>query len=139
MASASDKMRLLLDQNVPQAVADIFSDRGHEVLYSRDVLQQDSPDSLIAITAAVEGLIVVSIDKDFKRYTELFPQGFQIPPRRMTGRIAINVDETRAAKRIADIVDVIEFQFLRAKARGIRLLVVVSATGVSVTDNSRVP
>lgn len=139
MASASDKMRLLLDQNVPQAVADIFSDRGHEVLYSRDVLQQDSPDSLIAITAAVEGLIVVSIDKDFKRYAELFPQGFQIPPRRMTGRIAINVDETRAAKRIADIVDVIEFQFLRAKARGIRLLVVVSATGVSVTDNSRVP
>ncbi len=75
MLADSIRMRLLIDQNVPQAVSDVFIRRGHDVKFSRDVLQQNSPDPLIAIAASLNGLIVVTHDADFKRYRDLFPTG----------------------------------------------------------------
>jgi predicted nuclease of predicted toxin-antitoxin system len=77
MQPPAHRMRLLFDQGVPQAAADLFIARGHEVIYSRDVLQQDSPDQLIAYTAATEGWIVVANDKDYRRFNALLPQGFR--------------------------------------------------------------
>jgi hypothetical protein len=132
-------MRLLIDQNVPQPVADLFASRGHEVLYSRDVLQQNSPDQLIAITAALEGLIVVTLDADFKRYRDLFPQGFRARARQLTGRVVIGVKEPQAAARVNQVIDLIEFHYGRAAGAGLRLMVTITATGFNVTDNARLP
>lgn len=129
----------LLDQNVPQSVADILASRGHDVLFSRDVLEQNSPDQLIAITAALEGLVVVTLDADFKRYRDLFPQGFRTQARRLTGRIVIGVKEPQAASRLAQVIDLIEFHHARAANSGIRLMLTVTATGINVIDNARVP
>ena len=56
MTSSSVRMRLLVDQNVPLNVVEFFRYRGHEVLLSRDVFEHDSPDRLLAIGAAIDGL-----------------------------------------------------------------------------------
>jgi hypothetical protein len=135
----SVKLRLLIDQNVAQAVAEVFTSRGHDVQFSRDVLQQNSPDPLIAIAAAMEGLIVITHDSDFRRYRALFPQGFRTQARRMTGRIVLAVDEARASKRVSEVIEVIEFHFAYATSRGIRLMVSISETGINVIDNAPKP
>jgi hypothetical protein len=132
-------MRLLIDQNVPQAVADVFLERGHEVLYSRDVLRQDSPDQLIAIAAALEGLIVVTNDGDFKRYRDLFPAGFRTQARKLTGRIVIGVEPAKAAARVAAVIEMIEMQHSYARARKIKLMITISASGLNMIDNAPAP
>ena len=139
MISDLNKMRLLFDQNAPQAVADIFAARGHIIEYSRDVLQQSSPDHLIAIVAALEGLVVVTKDKDYKRYSELFPQGFRSEARRLTGRFIIGIEEAKAAARVADLIDLIEAHYINAARRGVRLQLNISATGITVIDHVRPP
>jgi hypothetical protein len=132
-------MRLMLDQNVAQGVAAVFIANGHEVLYARDLLQQDSPDPLLAVAAALEGLIVVTHDRDFRRYRELFPQGFRTQARHATGRIVLMIDEAKAAARVADVIELIELQHAFAVRRGIRFMLTVTATNVSLTDNARTP
>ena len=42
-------MRLLIDENVPDSVAQFFASRGHEVLYARDLLPRGTPDQVIAV------------------------------------------------------------------------------------------
>ena len=45
-------MRILADVDVPNRVVDFLQSRGHEVIRSRDILPQESPDPLIAHTAS---------------------------------------------------------------------------------------
>src|SRR4051812_20705800 len=115
MRPASNRMRLLFDQNVPQSVIDFFAERGHEVQYSRDVLQQNSPDNLIAIAGALEGLIVFTNDKDFKRFREMFPQGFRAPAWRLFGRINMQVEPSHMLTRLIDVIDLIEAHHANAE------------------------
>ena len=41
-------LRLLLDHNVPNSVAAVFKEYGHEVHLLRDVLLPDTPDPIVA-------------------------------------------------------------------------------------------
>lgn len=130
-------MRLLFDQDVVQHVADIFIRRGHDVSFSRDVLQQNSPDQLVAISAAIQGLIVVTNDKDYKRYSELFPQGYQRKARKMTGRIVLAMNQARTAARVEELIEDIEYHHAQAVRRGKRLMITISETNMLVIDNAR--
>jgi hypothetical protein len=133
------RMRLLIDQNVPQAVSDVFIARGHDVQFSRVVLQQNSPDPLIAIAAALEGLVVVTNDADFKKYRDLFPVGFRTQARKLTGRIVIGVDPAKAAARVAAVIDLIEMHHAYAAARRIRFMINISPTSINLIDNAPNP
>jgi predicted nuclease of predicted toxin-antitoxin system len=64
-------LRLLIDQNVPDSVAQHLKERGHEIELVRESLGRASVDQLIAVTAALEGIIVVTFDKDFERLKRL--------------------------------------------------------------------
>jgi hypothetical protein len=132
-------MRLLIDQNVSRDVADLFIARGHDVQLSRVRLRQDSPDPLLAFAAAVEGLVVVTHDGDFRRFKDLFPQGFRTQARKLTGRIYLNVSEVRAATRVNTLMEVIEFHYADAVKRRIRLMMTVTGTNCSVIDNAPLP
>jgi predicted nuclease of predicted toxin-antitoxin system len=68
-------MRLLIDQNVPDSVARFLEERCHQVLLVRETLGRASPDQLIAVTAALQGVVVVTFDKDFRRFQRLLPDG----------------------------------------------------------------
>jgi predicted nuclease of predicted toxin-antitoxin system len=138
-------MRLLFDQNVPEEVVEIFRERGHEINYSREVLLQNSPDQLIAIGAALDGMIVVTHDKDYRRYSSLFPQGFRTQARKITGRILLNVAVDQPEKvhvlirRTQSVIEEIEFHYGRSLQSRSRLLLSVTETGLSVTHHARNP
>ncbi len=59
-------MRLLIDENVPERVAEVLAARGHAVMHSRSVFATHAPDELLALGAAIEGLVIVTHDKDLK-------------------------------------------------------------------------
>jgi Domain of unknown function (DUF5615) len=139
MRSDPVKMRLLIDQNVAQDVVDFLIGRGHEVQLSRDVFQPNSPDRLLAIGAALEGLVIVSHDRDFRRFSDLFPQGFRTRARTLTGRIVIGVDPPKALGRIEAMIDLIETQHAFALSRRHRFMVTITNSGLNFIDNAPMP
>lgn len=42
-------MRLLIDENVPDSVAQFFLERGHEVVFARDLLPRGTPDQVVTV------------------------------------------------------------------------------------------
>jgi hypothetical protein len=49
------------------------------------------------------------------------------------------LDEAKAASRLADVIELIELQYAFAVRRGIRFMLTVTATNVSLIDNARMP
>lgn len=132
----SPVIRFLIDQNVARSVGEFLGRYGHEVLYSRDVLSTMSPDQLIAFTAETRGLVVVTHDKDFKRYRELLAGGFRQRFEQGAGRISLTMRESLALKRITEEIDAIEFNYVRALRGNTRLIMQITSTTYSVTSHA---
>lgn len=60
------RMTLLIDENVPNSVAEFFAGRGHHVSYVRDVLPAGTPDPVVARIGDRLSAIVVTWDRDFE-------------------------------------------------------------------------
>jgi predicted nuclease of predicted toxin-antitoxin system len=58
-------VRLLLDQNLPPALAVLLGAHGHDAVHVRTLGMATSSDSAIMATAALEARVVVSSDTDF--------------------------------------------------------------------------
>jgi predicted nuclease of predicted toxin-antitoxin system len=58
-------MRLLLDMNLPTAVADWLRSSGHDAVHVRELGLGDVPDREIFARAAADSRIVVTFDLDF--------------------------------------------------------------------------
>jgi predicted nuclease of predicted toxin-antitoxin system len=54
-----------LDENVPDSVAGILRDAGHEVALARDEQLAGAADDHILAVASREGRVLVSLDRDF--------------------------------------------------------------------------
>jgi EAL domain-containing protein (putative c-di-GMP-specific phosphodiesterase class I) len=130
-------MRFLIDQNVPMSVGAFLAARGHEVLYSREVVGRMSPDQLIAFAAETRGLIVVTHDRDFRRYREMLAGGFQRRFEQGAGRISLSVRENRAVARLSEEIETIEFQYERTQREGRRLLLEITETTINFVSHGR--
>ena len=140
MLPAKARMQLLTDQNVPEDVVKVFRAHGHHVLLSREVFRQDSPDPLIALGGALEGLIIVTHDKDFKRLSKLLPQGFRgLDGGKHYGRIQLACDELIAAARVDEMMTIIEAHYGTAARLRKRLMLQISQTGLISIDNAPKP
>lgn len=69
-----EPIRFLCGDNVRSDVVVILRQRGHEVLLVRDVLATSSPDQLLALFGKYERLVIVSHDKDFRKYRHMLPE-----------------------------------------------------------------
>ncbi|MDE2230296.1 MAG: DUF5615 family PIN-like protein [Alphaproteobacteria bacterium] len=56
-------MHLVIDNNVPDSVAEKFVARGHRVEKVRDILAADAPDQLVAAYADLEPIQKVRIQE----------------------------------------------------------------------------
>lgn len=65
----------LIDENVDDRVGQVLGELGHEVTLVRDGLGRGTPDQVLAIVADQRGLIVVTHDRDLKRFSRLVPEG----------------------------------------------------------------
>jgi hypothetical protein len=111
-------MRFLIDQNVPDSVAKYLAERGHEVQLVRETLGRAAPDQLIAHVAAFQGIIVVTFDKDFRRFRQLLPEGTRGAFASGAGFISLAMKETRAVARLRDEIETIELYATRAEREG---------------------
>lgn len=123
-------MRLLIDQNIPDSVGTFFEERGHDVSLVREVLGRASPDQLIAVTAELQGVIVVTLDKDFTRFKQLLPEGSRNRFASGTGTIRLAVRESRLVARPRDEIDTIEGYAERALREGKRIHVRLTETTI---------
>ena len=75
----------------------------------------NSPDQIVAKAAMSAGRILVSWDKDFGQ------QRFMKPRFASLSRIGFSCPEPDGAKRLAEVMDLIEFAFARAKGKPVRI------------------
>jgi predicted nuclease of predicted toxin-antitoxin system len=77
-------VRLLLDHCVPNRVAKLLGDAGHEVIRLRECLPTDSPDPVVIRKADDLDAILVSLNGDFADITAY-------PPAKHRGIVALQV------------------------------------------------
>jgi predicted nuclease of predicted toxin-antitoxin system len=64
--SRKKKLKLFLDEGVPDSVGRIFASFGHNVIYLRDAIEPGSPDTLVCAAAEANDAILVACDGDMR-------------------------------------------------------------------------
>lgn len=129
MVESSRRMLLLIDENVPNSVAEFLASRGHDVRYVRDLLPAGVPDPVIAAVGDRIGAVVVSWDKDFDKLVSRVPPGNKTAFRRL-GRISFKCDYPKGRRLIERWIDHVEFHYERAcRDADIRMIVQIQESG----------
>jgi len=119
-------MLLFLDHNVPDSVARVFAERGHEVVLLRETLPTDSPDQVVATVSERMGAVLVSCDTDFARIAPRIPRGHKARFRRLS-RISLACRAPQAARRVDAAMTLIEHEYEIARSsRDGRMHLVIS-------------
>lgn len=120
----------MIDENVPNSVAQVFVDRGHDVRYVRDLFPAGTPDPVIATIGDRLAAIVVTWDRDFERLVKRIPEGNRARFRRL-GRISFRCNEVRGRQLLIKWIDHIEFHYERAHEQpDIRMMVQIQESGM---------
>lgn len=119
-------IRFLLDNNVPDSVADFLRHRGHDVALVREVMAANAKDPVVAKAAIQAQRVLVSWDRDFNH------QRFQQPRFAELSRIGMSCPEPDGASRMEQLIDVIEFTYVRAN--GTPILIRVARDKYQVRD-----
>jgi len=109
-------MFLIIDENVDDAVGHYLRERGHRVGFVRDLFAGGIKDPVIAVLGNEDSAIIVTHDKDFKGLVKRAPEGTRQRFRKL-GRISLQCKEPQAKKRIENLIESIEFEFLQVNKR----------------------
>jgi predicted nuclease of predicted toxin-antitoxin system len=124
------KLRLLLDNDVPDSVGDVFVAHGHSIVHVRDILPVTSSDPLVATTSELEEMILVTCDADFRLLAPKIPKGHKQRFRKLS-RIALECSQPMAAKRVSAAMSFIEHEYEETqKLSDKRLFVVIQQAGM---------
>lgn len=126
-------MLLLIDEDVPESVVEFLRERGHEILYARNLTGSGAKDPVVArIGDEATAIIVTWNQKDFKRLAARIPEeNFQ--RFRRLGRISFTCRHSRGRARIEEVIDHIELLYQASLARrDKRLLIEVHQTAIKV-------
>jgi hypothetical protein len=129
---ADPPIRFLVDENVPAGVTAFLRERGHDVFPVGEYLAKGSPDQLLMVAAEVEGMVVITFDRDFKHLVKQMPRGSRGRFERGAGRISLALEEPRALGRLRELIETIELLYWQANRSGNRFVLQVSATSMIV-------
>jgi len=116
-------MLLLVDENVPQSVAEFFAARGHDVRFVKDILPAGTPDPVIAAIGDRLSAVVVTFDRDFEALVKRIPEGNRTRFRNL-GRISFSCNEAHGRRLVEKWIEAIELHFRLASADSdIRMMV----------------
>jgi predicted nuclease of predicted toxin-antitoxin system len=119
-------MYFVLDENVPKAVADMLTSKGHQAEFLRDSLPPGSADPLVAMVSEEANGILVSFDGDFEKIAPRVPDG-QKPRFRKLCRIWLCCGEPQAATRMEKALGFIQAeQHLHVGQHDTRMLIWIS-------------
>lgn len=103
-------MHFMLDENVPQAVADMLTKHGHKAEFIRDYVPPGAPDPLVAVVSEELKAILVSFDGDFERIAPRIPVGQRARFRRLS-RIWMCCGEPQAAQRLEKAIALVQAEY----------------------------
>jgi predicted nuclease of predicted toxin-antitoxin system len=103
-------MYFMLDENVPQDVADILIERGHKAEFIREYVVPGSPDQVVATASEELEAILVSFDGDFETISPRIPRGQRRRFRKLS-RIWMRCSEPQAAQRLLKALDFVDREF----------------------------
>ncbi|OGA53071.1 MAG: hypothetical protein A3G25_20365 [Betaproteobacteria bacterium RIFCSPLOWO2_12_FULL_63_13] len=127
------RMLLLIDENVPNSVAEFFASRGHDVRFVRDLFPAGTPDPVIATIGDRLSAIVVTWDRDFEKLVRRIPQGNRAAFRRL-GRISFRCNEVKGRELLERWIDLLEFHYRRSlEETDFRMIVQIQPSGVKLT------
>jgi len=127
-------IEFLVDENVPTTVGTFLESRGHLVYSVGDTFAKSSPDPLLLAAAELNGLVVVTFDRDFKRLIQQLPTGIRGRAHRQAGRLSFTCKEPEVLDRITELIELIEFTYAFAVGRGQRFVMQISATSHTVVS-----
>ena len=123
-------MLLLIDENVPHSVAELFASRGHDVRFVRDLFPGGTPDPVIAAIGDRVAAVVVTWDRDFERLVRRIPEGNRARFRRL-GQISFQCNEVQGRRLLEKWIGMIEFHYEQAKQQpDFRMMVRIQESGV---------
>ena len=103
-------MYFMLDENVPQDMADMLIGRGHKAEFIRDYIVPSAPDQVVATASQELEAILVSFDGDFEAISPRIPKGQRARFGRLS-RIWLRCGEPQAALRCSRVLDFVEREF----------------------------
>src|SRR5215469_4107319 len=105
------RFRVLLDAGVPDSVGKVLAERGHEVVYHRQVLPERTLDQVVAATALANNAILVAIDHDMREMSQRYgvtPRGDRFA---RLSIIRLLCNEVLASKRVSHVLTLIEHEW----------------------------
>lgn len=127
-------MRLMIDANVDDAVADLLATRGHVVDLVNKAFLPATPDQVIDDIARLEGWIIVSHDQQFLKRIQQPRFGFPNPARSGYGRIMLMVRLSQQRARMQRCLDIVESLHATALESERRLLLTIGSNWVRYDD-----
>ena len=125
-------MLLLIDENVPNSVAEFLKGRGHDVRFVRDLFPAGTPDPVIATIGDRLSAIVVTWDRDFEDLVKRIPEGNRAKFRRL-GRLSFRCNEVRGRHLIEKWIESVEFHYAQALRHGdFRMIVQIQENAFKV-------
>ena len=103
------RLRLFLDECVPDGVGRVFSDSGHEVIYLRQAGATGSPDPLVCTLAEENDAILVSLDGDMRKIA----RGVGTTAARFAklSLIKLSCETVNAAERVSAALSLLEHEW----------------------------
>ncbi len=115
---------------------DFLVELGYEVFRVRDTTGVDAPDSLIAFVANSEGLVLVTHDRHFRRFSRLLAGQQRRQFESGAGHIVLQVRESRSVERLRAEWRHILYHHADAADAGLRFQFVLTDTGFHVVTNA---
>jgi predicted nuclease of predicted toxin-antitoxin system len=116
-------MYFMLDENVPQDVADMLIEQGHEAEFIRAYVPPGAPDQVVATASQELEAILISFDGDFEVISPRIPKGQRRRFRKLS-RIWMRCNEPLAARRLQDVLGFVATEHaLTSAARPMRLII----------------
>jgi predicted nuclease of predicted toxin-antitoxin system len=126
-----NKLRLFLDEGVPDAVGRQFVAFGHEVIYLRDCIATGSPDDLVCVAAEANEAILVACDGDMRQMVKRF--GIGNGRFKKLSLIKLSCPEPQAANRLKEAMTLIEHEWRVSQAKTARRLYIEVSPAVIKT------
>ena len=125
-------IRFLFDENVRTDVIEIFRRRGHEIIHSREVLANSAPDQLLALFGKYESLVIVTHDKDFRKYRKMLPEHERSRFTAGAGRLQLEVKYEHSSRRVEEEIENIEHHYFQAQKRKTPFIMSIQDVNIKV-------
>jgi predicted nuclease of predicted toxin-antitoxin system len=127
-------LKFFLDEGVPDSVAVVIRDRGHQAVLLRESgVARGSPDQVVCAFAEATDAILVALDADMKRVAQGYGAG--AGRFRRLNLLKLSCAEPNAARRVREAMSLIEHEWLVERpGRGRKLFVEI---GIDVIRTMR--